>query len=143
MGKRNRTLLQGPSGADDPLKEPGISFGYRALLVLVAWLAPLFAAYGLNAFVIPFKDPGAILALLWLFPIGLFAFVLTNAATPFVQHWGLVLLLIGHAFYIAVYAILLSAKRRRLFWILYVVLLIILALNFQGCRMMGRAMEIH
>lgn len=52
-------------------------------------------------------------------------------------------LLLGHALYLGVYGVLLSVGRQRVFWALYVALLMTLALNIQGCRMIGRAMEIH
>ena len=143
MTKRNLTFLRGSSDADDPPREPGIYFGYRALLVLVAWLSPMVIGYGLNAFLIPFKDPGGFVTFIWLFPIGLFAFVPSPANVDIFGRWGLICLLLGHAFYLGVYGVLLSIGRKKVFWTLYVALLIALALNIQGCRMMGKAMEIH
>jgi hypothetical protein len=69
-----------PGRADDahnpaPLQERRISFACRGVLVLAAWLSPLFAAFGLSAFAIPFKDPGGLWAFLVYFPFGLYAFV--------------------------------------------------------------------
>ena len=56
---------------------------------------------------------------------------------------NLISLLCAHGAYIVIYIVLLWTSSRKRFWILYVALLIMLVLNLQGCRMMGKQMEVH
>jgi hypothetical protein len=126
-------------------------FWWRVALVGVAWLLPLLELCDFSVTKL-LKDPAGIvlflLAFLLFFPFGLGAFVRGNAADVAapsrIQMIRIVLgnlsFCLAHVFYIIIVIILLWTPNRKVFWTLYVAMLIILALNVQGCRMISADM---
>jgi hypothetical protein len=120
-----------------------LGFPWRVLLIVAAWLVPPIILGGFRVL----AHPEGLLAYLMLFPLGLAALPHWGASPPVGgvrEIVGNACLVLAHASYITIIAIQLWTPSRELFWILYIVMLILLVLNVQGCHIMAREMpQIH
>lgn len=74
-------------------------------------------------------------SLVYMFPMGLFAFLPPGPAD---DKWAVPLLVIGWVVYIGHAFFYFRARRRKAIWILYAVLLVLLIFNTGGCHHMLR-----
>lgn len=72
-------------------------------------------------------------SLVYMFPMGLFAFIPPGPAD---EEWAVPLLVLGWVIYIVHAVFFFRARRRRAIWILYAVLLVLLVFNTGGCHHM-------
>lgn len=100
-----------------------VSLRTRAILYAASWAAALLAI-----------DP-RLWSLVYLFPVGLFAFIPPGQADG---KWSYPLLYLGWAIYIVHAVFFFRARRRKAIWILYAVLLLLFAGNIGGCHQMLR-----
>lgn len=136
MEERHQTPIQGGLGKLNPanLCRPRIPFFWRFVLVVAAWyLAICMFPKGFAIWC----DPEAILPFLCFFPLGLVAIVMFCLGLPTHAHDVLVstLYALSNVLYITVVGVLLLTPRRKVFWLVYVILLILLTLNVKGCYM--------
>ena len=98
-----------------------VSFRVRTILYAAVWAAALL--------VIDVR----LWALVYLFPAGLFAFFPSGFVH---EKWAIPLLILGWIIYLGHAILFFRAKRRKTIWILFAVLLLLLAGNVGGCHQM-------
>lgn len=72
-------------------------------------------------------------SLVYMFPMGLFAFIPPGSADG---KWGVPLLVFGWIIYVGHAVFYFRAQRRKTIWILYAMLLLLLVCNAGGCHQM-------
>jgi uncharacterized membrane protein YGL010W len=112
-----------PGGEKDkPVTETStVSLRVRIILYAAAWAAALLAV------------DVRLWALVYTFPTGLFAFI----PAGFIEaKWAIPLLVLGWIIYFVHAGFFFRARRRKIIWILYAVLLLLFLCNVGGCHHM-------
>lgn len=100
-----------------------VSLRTRVILYAATWAAALLAL------------DLRLWALVYMFPMGLFAFIPAGYADA---KWGIPLLIFGWIIYIGHAVLYFRARQCKTIWILYAVLLLLLVCNVGGCHQMLR-----
>jgi hypothetical protein len=98
-----------------------VSLRVRFILYAAAWAAALLAI------------DVRLWSLVYMFPAGLFAFLPPGQPD---EKWAIPLLCLGWSIYIAHAVFFFRARRRKIIWIWYAVLLLLLVCNAGGCHQM-------
>jgi hypothetical protein len=109
------------SAARSAAEDSTVSLRTRVILYIGTWVAALVT---LDLRLWP---------MVYLFPAGFFAF-----RPPDDEKWAIPLLCLGWLIYIVHAVFFFRAKRRRIIWILYAVLLLLFICNVGGCHQMLR-----
>jgi hypothetical protein len=91
-----------------------------------------FGAWGIVILITLVMNPASIITAP-LFPVGLFA-LFPNGDDKAIVAWGTGSFIIGWVFYILLSIIMFITKKKGVFFLLYIIFCILLALNISGCQ---------